>query len=68
MSFRTDPQRTAIARDLLAAMLQGACSAPVNPLYLSEFQNGVLNAPALAVQLADKLIAELERAEQKEGL
>jgi hypothetical protein len=65
MSFRTDPQRTAIARDLLAAMLQGACSAQVNPMYLSAVLDGVLNSPKLAVQLTDKLITELEREEAK---
>lgn len=66
MSYRTDPQRTAIARDLLAAMLHGACSASINPMYMTEFIQGVHTAPNLAVQLADKLITELERAEQEE--
>lgn len=62
MSFRTDPQRTAIARELLAAMLRGACSSNVDPRYVGEFTKGILAAPQMAVHLTDILIAELDKA------
>jgi hypothetical protein len=65
MSFVNDEKRITIARDLLAAMLQGACSAHVNPMYLSAVIDGVMNSPAVAVKLTDKLIAELESEGEK---
>lgn len=64
MSARTDGTRTAIARDLLAAMLDGACSAHVNPFYLNEYRRGIAEAPKLAVMLTDALMKELDATEK----
>ncbi len=61
MSHRTDPIRTNIAKDILAAMVNGACSTQTHPSFASVFVQGIYSAPAMAVTLADALIEELDR-------
>jgi len=65
MSARTDGTRTTIARELLAAMLGGACCAQVHPLYTKEFCEGIQAAPKLAMQLTDMLMRELDATEKR---
>jgi len=65
MSAITNQTRTSIARELLAAMLQGLCSAQVHPLYTREFGEGIQAAPKLAVQLTDMLMRELDATEKR---
>lgn len=45
-----------IATTLLAAMLDGACTRSVNPLYMKEFKEGIINSPNIAWNLAGELI------------
>jgi hypothetical protein len=60
MTFRTDPARTNIAKDILSGMLSGVMSVSVPPGYSQQFRDGMLQLPKLAVVLADMLTKELD--------
>lgn len=67
MTLYDDRRREDIAAKLLAAMLDGACSAAVNPLFIEAYTKGILAAPRLAVQLTDDLLARLNQSKQHES-
>jgi hypothetical protein len=70
MSYRTNPIRTEIASNLLAAMFHGAATVSVyqlnaaHQLNVSALANTMVECPKFAVHLADALIRELDATEE----